>query len=137
GTPGGPAKDTTAPRLSKLTAKPAVATRARGKRKAKAATLRFSLSEAATVTFTGEQVLAGRTSGKRCVAGRKTGKACITYKKLGGSLRVNGKAGSGTASFAAKLGTKKLGAGRYRLTAVAIDAAGNRSAPVTIVVTVR
>jgi hypothetical protein len=134
---GGPVKDTTAPALSKLSAKPSIAQRARPHHKAKPATLRFTLSEAATVTFTGEQTLKGRLRGKRCVTGGKKGKACVNYKKIGGSLRVNAKTGTNTLSFAAKLGTKKLAAGSYRLTAVAIDAAGNRSRPVTVAVTVR
>jgi hypothetical protein len=137
GAPSGPAKDTTAPALSKLIAKPSAAQLATKHRKAKPATLRFTDSEASTVTFTGEQALKGRKKGKKCVTGGKKGKACTNYKKLGGSLRINAKAGANTVTFAAKLGTKKLKAGTYRLTAIAIDAAGNRSKPITVVVTVR
>ncbi len=141
--PGGPgsappAKDTTAPALSKLAAKPSTATRAKGKKKAKPATISFTVSEASTVTFTGEQSVKGHKVGKKCVAGtKKKAKACTLLKKLSGSLRVNAKAGTNTLTFAAKLGTKKLGAGVYQLTAVAIDAAGNKSKPLTVKVTVR
>lgn len=137
GPAGGPAKDTTAPTLSRLTAKPAVARRARGKKKAVPATLRFTVSEASVVTFTGERVVKGRRAGKRCVAGAKKGRKCTAYVKTGGSLRVSAKPGSNTATFTAKLGTRKLGPGTYRLTAVAIDAAGNRSTPAVVTVTVR
>jgi len=54
-----------------------------------------------------------------------------------GTLRVNAKAGAVTVAFAGRLGTKALKAGTFRLTAVAIDAAGNRSRPLTVNVTVR
>jgi hypothetical protein len=132
-----PAKDTTAPLLSRLAARPATVVRATRRRKAKNTKLSFTVSEASTVTVTGEQVLKGRKSGKRCLVGRKTGKACITYKKLAGALRVSAKAGANSITFAAKLGTKKLGAGTFRLTLVAFDAAGNRSKAVTVQVRVR
>jgi probable HAF family extracellular repeat protein len=136
--PAGPAKDTTAPALSKLSAKPSTAARAKGSKKAKPATLSFTVSEASTVTFTGERSVKGHKSGKRCLAGvKKKAKACTLLKHLSGSLRVNAKAGANNVSFAAQLGTKKLGAGTYRLTAVAIDAAGNKSKPLTVTVTVR
>jgi hypothetical protein len=92
------------------------------------------VSEASTVTFTGEQSVKGHRSGKRCLAGlEKNAKTCTLLKKLSGSLRVNAKAGTNKLTFAAKLGTKKLGAGTYRLTAVA----GNKSKPLTVTVTVR
>ena len=82
--------------------------------------------------------LKGRKAGKRCVAGGKQRpSACTLYKRVAGSLRVNARAGANTVSFAAKLGTKKLGAGTFRLTAVAIDAAGNRSKPQAVKLTVR
>ena len=71
------------------------------------------------------------------MAGRRTGKACITDKKLSGALRVSAKAGANALAFAAKLGTKKLGAGTFRLTIVAFDAAGNRSKAATVTVRVR
>ncbi|WP_445150185.1 hypothetical protein [Baekduia sp. Peel2402] len=132
-----PAKDTTAPLLSRLALKPATVVRATKKHKAKNAKLTFTASEASTVTITGEQVLKGRKSGARCVAGRKTGKACVTYKKLAGALRVSAKTGANSLTFAAKLGSKKLGAGTFRLTVVAFDAAGNRSKAATVTVTVR
>jgi hypothetical protein len=140
--PGGastpaPAKDTTAPLLSRLALRPATVVRATKHRKAKNAQLGFTVSEASTVTVTGEQVLKGRKSGKRCVAGRKKGAACITYKKLSGALRVSAKAGANSLTFAAKLGAEKLGAGTFRLTVVAFDAAGNRSKAATVTVRVR
>ncbi len=62
--PARPAKDTTAPTLSKLSAKPSTATRAKGKKKAKPATLSFTVSEASTVTFTGEQSVKGHKVGQ-------------------------------------------------------------------------
>jgi CSLREA domain-containing protein len=132
-----PARDVTAPRLSRLTVKPGTVVRATRRRKARNARLSFTVSEASTVTVTGEQVLKGRRSGRRCVAGRKKGAACVAYKKLAGALRVSAKAGANALTFAARLGTRRLGAGTFRLTIVAFDAAGNRSTPVTVTVKVR
>ncbi len=73
-TPAGPAKDTTPPVLSKLTARPSTATHAKGRHKAKPAALRFTVSEASVVTFTGEQVLKGRKAGKQLRRRRQGGR---------------------------------------------------------------
>ncbi|MBJ7472394.1 MAG: hypothetical protein JHD16_13895 [Solirubrobacteraceae bacterium] len=133
----GPAKDTTAPTIAGLKAKPSTARRARGKKKAVPAKLSFTVSEASVITFTGERASKGRTAGKRCVAGGKKGKRCTAYKPVKGALRIDARAGAGKLDFAGRLGATKLGAGTYRLTAVAIDPAGNRSAPAAVTVTVR
>ncbi len=50
---------------------------------------------------------------------------------------MNAKAGAVSVAFAGKLGTKALKPGIVRLTAVAIDAAGNKSKPLTVNVTIR
>jgi CSLREA domain-containing protein len=135
--PAGPVKDTIAPVLSKLSAHPSIVQFARAHHRARVATLRFTVSEASVVTFTAEQALRGRRVGKRCLTARRHGAPCTLYKRVGGSLRVNAKRGTNSVTFTARLGARKLKAGRYRLTAVAIDAAGNRSKPLRITITVR
>ena len=46
-----------------------------------------------------------------------------------GMLQAEGRRGRNQLKLAARVGRRKLGLGRYRITAVAVDAAGNRSAP--------
>jgi hypothetical protein len=139
GTPGGsgPVTDRTPPVLSKLSAKPSVVVLAHSHRKARSATLRFTVSEPSLVTFTAEMVLPGRRSGKHCIAGRRHGKACTVYRKITGSLRIDATTGQNTITFTGRLGTDRLKAGRYRLTAIAIDAAGNRSSAARVTIAVR
>lgn len=109
---GGTTRDTVKPRLSKL--------------KVNAAKRRFSvrLSEAASLRVTIERRAFGKRKGKKCRAAKKgrTGKKCVRYVKVR-SLRKAGKAGSNTVSMG-----KKLKAARYRVSVVAVDKAGNRSA---------
>lgn len=140
-TPGGssgPAADRTPPTISVLKAKPSTATRAKGKAKAKPAKLAFSLSEAGTVSITAERATKGHKQGKTCsTKAHAKGASCTKYAALSGTLRIDGKVGANAVSFTGQLGTKKLAAGSYRLSVVAVDAAGNRSAPATVAVTVR
>ena len=82
------------------------------------------LSEAASLRVTIERRTYGKRKGKKCLApkrGRK-GKRCVRYVKVR-SLRKAGKAGANTMSLG-----KKLKAARYRVSLVAVDTAGNRSA---------
>jgi hypothetical protein len=139
GTPGGsvPVTDSTPPVLSNLSATPSVVRLASAHHKARGATLRFTASEPSLVTFTAERVLPGRRSGERCVAGRRHGKACMVFKKIGGSLRFDATPGQNTVTFSGQFGSRTLKPGHYRLTAIAIDAAGNRSNPAQVTVTVR
>ncbi len=111
--PGTPAaRDTVKPRLAKL--------------KINVAKRRLSviLSEAASLRLTIERRTQGTRKGKKCRAakrGRK-GKRCVRYVKVR-SLRKAGKAGANSVSLG-----KKLRPARYRVSLVAVDAAGNRSA---------
>ena len=125
--PAGPARDTTAPALSKLSAKPSTATRAKGKKKAKSADAALHrVRDLGRRLHQWASSVKGHKAGKKCLASaKKKAKACTLYKTVSGALRVNAKTGANTLSFAAKLGTKKLGAGGSRLTAVAIDTAGD------------
>ena len=84
-------------------------------RRGRSTKLRYTLSEAAVVTFTVQR----RT--------RRGGK--VRWIKMRGTLRQQGKAGYNERRFNATLQGRRLKTGRYRLTAVARDAAGNRSQP--------
>jgi hypothetical protein len=139
GTSGGsgPVTDHTPPVLSNLSASPSTVRLARAHHKGRNATLRFTVSESSLVTFTAELVLPGRRAGRHCVAGRRHGKACTVYKPIPGNVRVDATAGQNTVTFSGRLGAHKLKPGRYRLIAIAIDPAGNISAPARVTITVR
>jgi opacity protein-like surface antigen len=107
----GPVADTTAPGLTMRIAP------ARFRAGRRAATLRIGLTEPAKVTVTWSKIRAKRSAGS-----------------LSRSLR----AGTTKLAFAAKdRRGRKLGAGRYRLVARAVDAAGNASKLVTAVFTIK
>ena len=81
------------------------------------------LSEAASLRVTIEKRTSGKRKGKKCLAPRRAaGQACVRYVKVR-SLRKAGKAGDNTVSMG-----KKLKPARYRVSLVAVDKAGNRSA---------
>jgi hypothetical protein len=97
-------------------------------------TVRYSLSEAATVRLTVERALTGRRvkrKGRRlCVTPKRSlrhKRRCTRYKRAG-TLKRRGRAGSNRVAFSGRIGSKALKPGRYRLSVVATDAAGNRSA---------
>jgi hypothetical protein len=115
--PGDPAADVTAPGLSAL--------RASGKRRG-AAKASFTLGEAATVTVKLQRAKAGKRKGGRCVKPtRKLRKAKSCTRLLSVATAVKTlPAGAATV----KLG-RKLTAGRYRISVVARDAAGNAAKP--------
>jgi hypothetical protein len=139
GATGTPA-DHVAPLLSGLRATPAafaVRTPARaGRRATGGTTLRFTLSEAATVTLALRREVAGHRAQGRCVAGAPAagsgGRRC-TLLRGAGTVTLAGRAGANAVAFSGRVGAKALPAGRYRLTATARDAAGNRTAkPATL-----
>ncbi len=95
-------------------------------RATKGAALQLTLSEPATVQVTVERLRAGRQHGTKCLAGR-TGKRCVratTVATFGAAL------GAGPQRIA--LARRQLVAGLVRVSVVATDAAGNRSAPVRV-----
>ncbi|HMJ35398.1 MAG TPA: PKD domain-containing protein [Baekduia sp.] len=127
--------DTTAPRLTRLRAAPAsfaVRSAARRGKKAKGGTmLGFTLSEAAKVTIALQREVAGHRSGSRCVAGapaRGSGAKPCTALRTAGSITAAGRAGANTIAFSGRIGKRALAPARYRASATAADAAGNKTA---------
>ena len=96
-------RDTTAPKLRSAALKPL--------KLRKRALLRFSLSEAAKVTITIQS---------------------LKLKRRVGSITVSAIAGANRKTIARKIGKRRLNPGRYRMTLVAVDAAGNRSRSQTL-----
>lgn len=128
--------DTTAPVLSGLSVtpsrfgRPATAKPKRGAKKiARAARLSTGLSEAATITGSVDLARSGRRAGGRCVAAtrkNRSARRCTRYTRAA-TLTFPAAAGTTTRAFTAKVGTRTLGPGTYRLTASAKDGAGNVS----------
>jgi hypothetical protein len=99
----------------------------------KTATISFSLSEPAKLKATLTRSAPGVKKGKRCVAPprkhRKGQKRCTRAIPAGSFSGTARKAGAGKLTLPAKLRGRKLPRGKYTLTLVATDAAGNRSKP--------
>ncbi|MDX6698832.1 MAG: hypothetical protein QOE65_2229 [Solirubrobacteraceae bacterium] len=96
--------------------------------------VRYRLSEAATVTFTIERQLAGRKVGRRCVAQTRANRrrpACPRFVPAGSFVHA-GKAGANSFKFSGRVAGRKLAPARYRLVAVAVDAARNRSVAIRV-----
>ena len=128
-----PAVDTTKPSLDSLSFSPK---RFRAARSGPSTSgrigsgLSYKLSEAATVKFRVERAKAGRRSHGGCLKptrSNRRGKRCTRYVLQRGSFAHGGKAGQNKLRFRGRLRGRKLKAGRYRLRALALDAAGNRS----------
>jgi hypothetical protein len=96
----------------------------------KGAKVKYRLSEDATTTFTVERLIKGRKRGATCQrpsAANRKGAPCTLVVKVSGSFKHTGKSGANEFTFSGRLAGRKLGAGSYRLRAVAKDAAGNAS----------
>jgi uncharacterized repeat protein (TIGR01451 family) len=95
-------------------------------------TISFSLSQPAKVTFTFLRPTAGRAVGRRCVRPTRSNRRrrhCTRYVSAG-SLTLQAAAGKRKLRFAGRLSRRRaLRPGRYRLSVVAVDSVGNRSAP--------
>jgi DNA-binding beta-propeller fold protein YncE len=95
----------------------------------------FSLNEQASVRFVFSRQLAGRRVRSRCVpqsAHNRHRKPC-RRTVLAGGLALKGHAGTNRVRFQGRLSqSKRLRPGAYTLTITATDAAGARSAPVTL-----
>jgi CSLREA domain-containing protein len=98
-------------------------------------TVGLAVSEPARVTVAVERLTRGRRVGGKCRAKAKRGKRCTITRMLG-SLTAVGSAGAVNVAFPTTVAGRKITAGRYRLTATAVDAAGNASTPVTKIVRV-
>jgi len=93
--------------------------------------LLYRLSETAAVTVKVEKAKKGRRVRGKCrkqTAANKSRKRCTRYVKLPGTVKTTGGAGLNELTLKARIGGRKLGAGKYRLTLVARDKAGNVSA---------
>ena len=121
GTPGGgTVTDTTIPVITLFKATKSVA-------RGRAVVLVIMLSERATGTITVHRVLKGKKRGKKCVKPtRKLRKAkkCKRYKRVGRPRVLSLRAGTSNIDIPT---TKKTRPGRYRVTLVVKDAAGNVS----------
>ncbi|MGZ4200427.1 MAG: hypothetical protein ACXVRH_00035 [Thermoleophilaceae bacterium] len=99
-------------------------------------TISFKVSEASTTTFSFARLTAGRRVGKRCLAptrSRAHKRRCTRAVAVHPVLSFSTKAGSHTLRFQGRLSrTKRLAPGRYRLTVVSKDSAGNASKPQTL-----
>lgn len=131
---GGPAAtpDRTAPALAKLALTPKRVRRA----KLRSPALTFTVSEAARVTVTLERLVPGRRSGARCVAARKAvAGTCVKPTRIATLTRAV-PAGAAKLTISVRRGRTALPAGRYRVTVVARDAAGNAAAPQRVALTI-
>jgi hypothetical protein len=81
-----------------------------GARSARRGAFRFTLSEPAKVTIRIQRLRSGR-------------------KRTVGRIARNGRAGANRVAFSGRLHRRKLKPGRYVATAIAVDAAGQRSTP--------
>ena len=109
----------------------ATALSAKRKRTPAGTTLKVDLSERATLAVTVDRLVAGRRARGKCSPTARARKRCTIVKRAGTLTRAL-QAGAAKIAFSGRLGTRKLAAGSYRLTLVATDAAGNRSAARTL-----
>jgi hypothetical protein len=96
----------------------------------------FKVSEASKTTLTFQRVLSGRRVGKRCLAPtrrRAHRRHCTRYVAARPSLVYTTSAGAHRVTFQGRLTSRrKLRPGKYRLSVVSTDAAGNTSKPKTV-----
>ena len=93
-------------------------------------TVSFTLDEGARVLFTVQRRLPGRRVGRRCVRPtrrNRSARRCARYVARG-TFTVAAVAGQNRFRFTGRTRGRRLAPGRYRLSAVARDAAGNASA---------
>jgi hypothetical protein len=109
GTPAGTPEPAAVPALSALAVRPGTFRARRGARVA------FTLSSAARVRFTVERLVPGRRRGGRCRAGGR-GPRCLRAVRIGAFAR-DGRPGANSVRLPARIGSRRLKPGRYRLTA--------------------
>lgn len=133
--PGGPAPDLTAASLSAFSINPA-SFKAKPSGSSIATSggtlVKYRLSEAATTTFTVQRVEKGRRKGATCQKpgpSNRSGAPCTRYVAISGSFTHAGESAKlNSVRFSGRVGARKLAPARYRVRAVARDAAGNTSA---------
>jgi hypothetical protein len=99
----------------------------------KGSALTFTLSEAATLKLQVAMLGPGRRVGRKCAApshSNKTKHRCTRYLNVG-TLSATAVAGANRVPFDGRLNGHSLRPGAYRATIVALDIAGNGSAPAT------
>jgi hypothetical protein len=92
--------------------------------------VRYTLSERATVSFTVERAAKGRRVRGRCrpaTPRNRRARPCRRFARVRGSFSHAGATGANSFRFTGRLRGRKLRAGRHRLVARAVDAAGNAS----------
>jgi hypothetical protein len=99
-------------------------------------TVTYRLSAPATTTFTLARAVRGSRRGNRCVPPRRGGRRCTRYVPVRGSVMHAGSAGINRVRLI-RIAERALRPGRYRLTAVARDAASQTSQPVSLTIKVR
>jgi hypothetical protein len=125
-----PPGDTQAPVLSGVGMTNTVFTRHPG-----ATAFLYRLSEPAKVKLSIRRAVPGRRKGARCVKTTKRlrrAQPCTRKLLFVGSLTRSSPAGPTSVPFDGRIGSKRLAPGRYQVTLVATDAAGNASPPVTV-----
>jgi hypothetical protein len=113
-------------RIRKGTALTKLTTRRRGH------SIAFSLSEDATVTLSFERALRGRRVRGRCAkptSRNKRARTCTRYSQIRTTIKIKGRKGTNKLIFQGRLSRRQsLKLGTYRLTLVARDGEGARSA---------
>ena len=122
-----------APVLSELRVSPPRIARRKGKPRP-VPKLLFKLSEDASVEIVLERRVKGRRVGRRCSPKARQGKRCTAFKRVL-STKAQGKAGQNQVALPKRLRT--VPRGTYRVTAVATDSAGQKSAPQTAALRVK
>jgi virginiamycin B lyase len=118
----GTVADVTAPVLSAFSGPARI-------RRGTAATFRITVSEAAAVTYRFQRLAPGRRRGSRCVsptAAARRAKPCTRVLAVG-SIVTSAVAGQVTFRFSGRLKGRTLAPGRYRVTPIAQEPAGNRA----------
>jgi hypothetical protein len=90
-------------------------------------TLRVDVSERATLAIAVDRRLAGRRSHGRCSRRARTGRRCTIRRRVRPQLTRTLPQGASRIAFSGRIGERKLAPGRYRMSLVATDVAGNRS----------
>lgn len=97
--------------------------------------LGVNLSGAASLAVQVDRFAPGRRAGRACSLTAITGTRCTRTVRLG-TVRRAAPGGASRGTIGPRVGGRPLGPGRYRLTIRATDAAGNRSAVRTLVLTI-
>jgi hypothetical protein len=98
----------------------------------KGTTIRYRLSEVARVTFAIQRATPGRRVRGRCrkqTRANRSKRACKRFVGAGRLAPATAVAGSNRKKFSGRIGRRALRPARYRVTLVATDPSGNRSAP--------